>query len=131
METQTTKYFDNIINKTSAFFVNIKYIIDKTPQRSIIRMTASYKDYRIFITELLCDEYRKYNFYLLKGNYVKVGFDNAPDIRAIKLKFNKIPNNDIDKLVPHVHLKNKTILELTDEKTIDDFIDWISLNIPK
>ena len=129
MENQTTKYFDSIVSKTTAFFKNVNYIIDQTPQRSIIRITANYKHYRVFITELLSDEYRKYNFYLLEGDYVTIGFDNAQDIRAIKLKFDKIPDSDTEKLVPHVHLKNKTILELTNEKTIDDFIDWINFNI--
>lgn len=83
----------------------------------------------MFITELLSPDYRKYNYYILKGDYVVIGFDNSQDIRAIKLKFKKVPHNNIERLVPHKHLKDKTILELTDEITVGDFINWISLNI--
>ena len=129
METETTKYFNDIIDEAKNVFSNLDYTIDNTPERAILRINAIYKDYRIFVTELLSDDYRKYNFYLLKDDYVIIGFDNAQDIRAIKLKFEKIPNSNIDRLVPHKHLKNKTILKLTDEISITDFINWIKLNI--
>ena len=129
MEPEITKYFNDIINNVNNFFSNVEYTIDKTPQRAILRINATYKDYRVFLTELLSKDYRKYNFYLLKDDYVIIGFDNAQDIRVIKLKFKKVPNNKLDRLIPHKHLKNKTVLELTEKITITDFISWISLNI--
>ena len=54
-----------------------------------------------------------------------MGFDNSQDIRAIKLKYNKVSINDIDKLVFHKHLKNNTVLELTEEIKIYDFINYL------
>ena len=94
-----------------------------------MRINATFKENRVFIVELISSDYRKYNYYLLKNNYVIVGFDNSQDVRAIKLKYKKVPKNDIDKLVPHKHLKDKTVLELTEEISISEFINWIEINI--
>lgn len=131
METKTSKYFVEIIEKVQTFFTNVDYEIDKTPSRSILKLTANFSHYRVFITELISDEHRKYNYYLLDENYVVVGFDNSQDVRAIKIKFGKTPKNKSARLVPQCHLKNKTILELTKEANIDDFIYWIKINIKK
>jgi len=129
LETKVTKYFNKLIKKNIIFFSNVNYKIDITPIRAILKINANYKNYRVFITELLSKDYRKYNFYLLKKNYVIVGFDNSQDARAIKLKFKKKPKNKFNLLVPHQHLKNKTILKLTDEIFLEDFIDWIKKNV--
>ncbi|MCD4791858.1 MAG: hypothetical protein K8R54_01395 [Bacteroidales bacterium] len=86
METETSKYFSNIISQINEFFSNVESTIDHTPQRQILRVNAAYKNYRIFITELTSPDYRKYNYYILKDEYVLVGFDNSQDIRAIKMK---------------------------------------------
>ncbi|MEN8121455.1 MAG: hypothetical protein ABFS35_13975 [Bacteroidota bacterium] len=131
MEREITKYFDNIINDINNFFSNVEYTIDRTPHRAILRINATYQDYRVFVTELISKEYRKYNYYLLSKDYVVVGLDNSQDIRAIKLKYKSIPDSNAERLVPHKHLKNKTILELTEEYTITGFIDWIKINIPE
>ena len=104
MEPKIEKYFNSIINKANSFFSNIEYTFDRTPKRAILRIKATYNDYRVFIMELVSPNYRKYNYYLLKNDYVVVGFDNSQDIRAIKMKFKKMPDKDIDKLVPHKHL---------------------------
>ena len=130
MEREITKYFDDLIHDIKGFFSNVKYTVDRTPDRVILRINAFYQNYRVFVTELVSEEYRKYNYYLLSKDYVVVGFDNSPDIRALKLKFKNIPDKNIDRLVPHKHLKNKTIIELTAELKITDFIDWISENTP-
>jgi len=129
LETKTTGYFNTIISEVIDFFSDVEYTGDYTPQRAILRINATYKDHRVFISELISPDYRKYTFYILKDNYVVAGFDNSQDIRAIKLKFKKPPDNDIDRLIPHLHLKNKTVLELTDEITLTDFINWIKVNI--
>ena len=103
---------------------------DISPQRAILRIRARYKKYRISATELLSPQYRKYNYYLLDVNYVITGFDNAPDTRAIRLKYGEIPTDDKEKMVPHQHLKNKTELVLTSEIQFQDFIEWIKSNLP-
>lgn len=129
METEIGAYFDDIIQQAEDYFDNVESKIDITPERSILRLQATYKQYRMFATELKSPEYRKYNYYLLELNFVVVGFDNSPDARAIKLKYDKIPQNDVDKLVPHQHLENKTILNLTEEIFFSDFIEWLKKHL--
>jgi hypothetical protein len=129
LETKITEYFNSLIKLAEANFENVTYKTDVTPQRAILRLNARYKQYRIAASELLHEEYRKYNYFLLELDFVVAGFDNAPDSRAIKMKYSKIPESDKDKLVPHLHLKNKTELFLTKEFYFNDFIEWINSNL--
>ncbi|MEM8526199.1 MAG: hypothetical protein AAGG68_16280 [Bacteroidota bacterium] len=129
METKIRTYFDDIIQQAEDYFEQVEHEIDTTPARAILRLKATHKQYRMFATEIKSPDYRKYNYYLLEMDFVVVGFDNAPDARAIKLKYDKIPQNDVDKLVPHQHLENKTILKLTEEIYFSDFIAWLKENL--
>lgn len=129
METKIREYFDGIVNKAKAKFNNVSFVIDHSPERAILRINAEYKKYRIFTSELLNEEYRKYNYYLLEVDFVVVGMDNSQDHRAIRLKYGKMPEKNKDRLVPHIHLNNKTELQLTDEMHFEDFIAWIEVNL--
>lgn len=88
-----------------------------------------YGSFRLFVTELFSENRRKYRYYLLKDNWVEVGFDNSPDPRALRLKYGQITTSQVGELVPHLHLANKTELFLTDEISYDEFLDWLSANI--
>ena len=129
METETTKYFDDLIKLAQSFFDEVEYEIDRSPERSILRITAEYGPYRVFIAELLTYLEREYRYYLLRGNWVEAGFDNSPDPHAIRLKYGKIGKEHVGEYVPHLHLEDKTRLELTDETTLFSFVTWIEENI--
>ena len=87
MDTKITDYFADIVKLAEVNFQEVNQTIDITPKRSILHLEGKYGEYRILITELFSDELRKYRYYILRGDWVKAGFDNSPDPRAIRLKY--------------------------------------------
>ncbi|HEY9706184.1 MAG TPA: hypothetical protein V6C58_27355 [Allocoleopsis sp.] len=129
MDKQTTDYFTSIIAQAQANFEQVQYTVDSTPKRAILRLKAVYDSYQILVTELLSDEERKYRYYILQENWVEAGFDNAPDPRAIRLKYGKIGHEHTGELIPHLHLENKNELLLTEDMTFERFVDWLKENL--
>lgn len=124
MDTQTYDDFTRIVQQAEALCTDVTSVIDATPERSILRLQAAYGKYRVFVTELRDAQTRKYRYYLLKGNWVEVGFDNSPDPRVLRLKYRKIGQHTRE-LIPHCHRENKQHIELTDEMTMEMFVQWI------
>lgn len=129
MDEKTSRHFAEIIELAQTVFENVTYEIDATPDRSILRMNADYGKYQILVTELFSDGIRKYRYYVMFGNSVEAGFDNAPDPRAIRLKYGKIGEEHAGENVPHLHQEDKTKLSLTEEMTFQDFVDWLKGNL--
>ena len=128
MDTKITDHFDGIIHLAQQAFQQVEYAVDSSPQRTILKLNARYGDLRIIVVELFSDSQRKYRYYALLENWVMVGFDNSPDPRAIRLKYGRIGKEHVRKLVPHIHLHDKTELELTDEIAFTDFVAWLQEN---
>ena len=105
------------------------YEIDATPDRSILKIEADHGKYQILVTELFSDGLRKYRYYVLKGSWVEAGFDNAPDPRAIRLKYGKIGDEHAGENVPHLHREDKTKLSLSEEMTFQNFVEWLKNNL--
>jgi len=126
---EITKHFDDLISLARTIFIQVGFVKDMTPERSILRLRAEYGQYRIVVSELFSDDIRKYSFYVLHEDRIEAGFDNAADIHAIRLKYGHAAKEHFGELVPHLHLKNKTELFLTDEMTFEDFTDWLRLNL--
>ncbi|QTA81871.1 Uncharacterized protein dnl_42250 [Desulfonema limicola] len=124
MDKETSKYFADIITLASSVFEQVEYNTDITPERAILQIRGKYGLFQIFITELIDHKMRKYRYYVLKEDRVEAGFDNAPDPRAIRLRYGKIGGEYAGKNIPHLHLNDKTDIELTDEMTFSDFIQW-------
>jgi hypothetical protein len=103
---------------------------DYSPERAILRLTARYRHHRVFITEIVSRTSRQYRYYVLDKDVVVVGFDNAADARALHLKYGQKRKKHIGELIPHVHLKNKAQLELTEEMTCAAFLAWLQANVP-
>lgn len=131
MDTQTRNDFADIIQQASAAFSEVEYTIDTTPERSILRLQANYAQYRIFITELIDRQHRKYRYYVIRGDWVEVGFDNSPDPRALRLKYGQIGAEHAGEYLPHRHDHNKTRIELTGEMDVAQFIAWIHTHLPQ
>ena len=104
--------------------------IDATPVRALLRITAQYGPYRIFITELSDESSRKYRYYVLRGNAVEAGFDNSADPRALRLKYGQIGEEHVGECIPHLHRANKTQLLLTEELSCVDFVHWLHQHLP-
>ncbi len=131
MDTQTRGDFTDIIRQATANLSEVEYTIDTTPERSILRLQANYGQYRIFITELIDSQHRKYRYYVIRGAWIEVGFDNSSDPRALRLKYGRIGAEHAGESIPHRHDQNKTRLELTGETDVAQFMTWIHTHLPQ
>ncbi|MBE0683003.1 MAG: hypothetical protein IH589_13915 [Anaerolineales bacterium] len=129
MDEKTSRHFAEIIELAESVFENVAYEVDATPDRSILRINAEYGKYVILVTELFSDGLRKYRYYVLHGKWVEAGFDNAPDPRAIRLKYGQIGEEHAGENIPHLHREDKTQLYLTEEMTFAGFVDWLKINL--
>ena len=129
MDEKTSRHFAQIIELAQSAFENVTYEIDATPDRSILRISAEYGKYQILVTELFSAGIRKYRYYVLRGDWVEAGFDNAPDSRAIRLKYGKIGEEHAGENIPHLHREDKSQLYLTEEMSFQDFVDWLKGNL--
>ena len=102
---------------------------DHSPERAILRLTARHGRYRVFITEIVSRTSRQYRYYVLDGDIVVAGFDNAPDARALRLRYGRQRKKHIGELIPHLHLRDKTQLELTEEMTCAAFLTWLQADV--
>ncbi|MCP4696703.1 MAG: hypothetical protein GY862_07630 [Gammaproteobacteria bacterium] len=125
MVTKITAGFAELIRLANASFQQVEITTDSTPQRAILRIQAIYGPYRITVTELFSDGVRKYCYYVLRGDWVEAGFDNNPDPRALRLKYGHIGETHHGEPIPHLHLQDKTVLQLTDEMQFADFVEWV------
>jgi hypothetical protein len=101
-----------------------------TPQRTILRVSARWGRYRVWVTEIVSIA-REYRYYVLDGDLVVVGFDNAADPRAVDLKYGKQAKQHYGEGIPHVHRNDKTVLELTEAMSCADLIAWLEANLEK
>jgi len=129
LDSQTSGYFDSVVAAAEGIFQQVEHTIDSTPERSILRLRAVYGRHRVFVTELLSEDVRKYRYYLLLDNWVLAGFDNSPDPRAIRLKYGQVGMEHAGEMIPHLHEQNKTQLRLTEDMTFSNFLDWLESNI--
>ncbi|MFZ5908644.1 MAG: hypothetical protein ACOYYU_01355 [Chloroflexota bacterium] len=129
MDEKTSRHFDRIIQLARSSFEQVRYEVNSTPERSILNLWGEQGQYRIFVTELFSDKIRKYRYYVLRGEWVEAGFDNSPDLRAIRLKYGKIGKEYAGENIPHLHLDNKSRISLTEEMTFAAFVEWIRTNL--
>ena len=125
MDPEIAAHFAGITDQARGFFEQVEYTPDATPERAILRLQVVHGRYRIFITELFSEGLRKYRYYILQNDRVEAGFDNAPDPRALRLRYGRISAEHVGELVPHLHEDDKTKISLTEEITFSNFIDWL------
>lgn len=131
MGATSTDHFDRITALVRSHLDAVEMIEeDHTPERSLLRLSARYGRYRIFITEIISREIRKYRYYVLDGEKVVAGFDNAADPRALRLKYGHIGPEHAGEFIPHLHLEDKSKIELTGEIKCTDFITWLKTHLP-
>lgn len=130
MDPHPTVSFADIIRTAQALFKHVVVEVDTTPARAILRIQAQYSQYRVFITELIDARTRKYRYYVLHGDNVEVGFDNSPDPRALRLKYDRIGEAHAGEAIPHLHRANKTQIKLTEEISFTAFMDWLQQHLP-
>ena len=131
MDEKTARHFADIIELARSVFEQVAVEMDTTPERSILRLQADYGQYRVFVTELFSESARKYQYYVLRGDFVEAGFDNSPDPRAIRLKYGEIGKEHAGEIISHLHLENKTSLSLTEEMSFSSFVEWLKKNLAR
>lgn len=123
--------FAELIRQVEAYFGECQVVEhDHTPRRSILVAVCRYGTYTVRITEIVDQIQRKYRYYVLKGDEVIAGFDNAADPRAVQKKYGRSYRHHIGELIPHLHLENKSKLALTEEMTVSRFVDWLRVHLP-
>ena len=86
-------------------------------------MGGDYSVYQVRLREIRrADGSRKYAYYVLHQSQIIVGFDNASDPRALRLKFGEDYACHRLELVPHRHTEGKKAIELTSEMDCAAFI---------
>lgn len=131
MDPASTDDFARIIALAQARLTDVQTLEeDHSPQRSILRLTAQHGRYRVFITEIHSAAERHYRYYVLDGDTVVVGFDNAADAQALRLKYGPQRKQHVGEPIPHLHLEDKTELQLTGEMTVAAFLNWLQTNVP-
>lgn len=129
MDTPAADAFARITELARAAFDQVNFLTDFTPERSILRLSAVYGVYQVRVVELISQNTRQYRYYVLRGEFVKVRFDNSPDPRAIRLRYGRISAEHANEPVPHLHRADKTQLFLTEDMTFEAFVDWLKANI--
>ena len=129
MDRTASEYIDNVVKAIPTAFEQSEYEFDATPSRIILSVRCKYGPYQVFITELFSNAARKYRYYVLYQNQVVAGFDNAPDPRAIRMKYGTIGRDHTGEQIPHLHLENKKRIELTGELSFFDFVQWVKKNL--
>jgi hypothetical protein len=126
MDGEAEKYFNRIIDLAKKSLQSVKIVeYDISYRRAFLKIKANHKGFDVRITEVLDKDGRKYSYYLLRGGKVILGFDNAPDIRALKAKYGSQFRNHFGENVPHRHGKKKETINLTAEMEFTDFLNEI------
>ncbi len=100
--------------------------LDFNPDRIIWEVHGSSGQFDIRLKEIFNQSGRMYSYYVLDDNGVVAGFDNYPDRRALRLKYGQEFKFYLSRLIPHKHGPGKTTLELTEEMTVEAFLDYLS-----
>ncbi len=98
---------------------------------ALLEMSGDYGVYQVRLREIwLTDGSRKYAYYVLYHSRVIVGFDNASDPRALRLKYGEDYTSHRLELIPHRHTVDKKAVELTPEMDCAAFVSWLKENLP-
>ena len=125
MEIEIRKHFDEILAATRSVLGDLNIEEDISKRRALLKVKGSFGVFDVRITEIIDQEKRKYAYYLIHNGKVEYGCDNAPDIKALKLKYRDAYCRHLNEPVPHAHGKGKKSLELTDEMSVEDFFKRI------
>jgi hypothetical protein len=103
---------------------------DERPARALIDLEGRWGPYRIIVSQIhLADGGMRYAYYVLDTeNHLVHGFDNSPDIQAIKLRYGRGHRQHLNERVPHQH-SAEGVLGLTELMDFDAFIGWLKANL--
>lgn len=127
MEAKIRSYFDDLIKDAESAFEHVELERDISVRRALLKLNASCGTFEIRVTEVIDEKGRNYAYYVLKEGAVVMGFDNAPDITALKLKYGEHFRDHLSERIPHVHGKAKKSIQLTTDLSFRAFLEQVSL----
>jgi len=125
MEGKIRRHFNEIIENAKAVLEDMEIEQDYSVKRALLKISGNFRKFKVRITEVVDEDKRKYAYYLIKNDLVMIGFDNAPDIRALKIKYGKDYVHHHDERIPHFHGKGKKSIELTKEISFREFLEAV------
>lgn len=125
MEGKIRRHFDQIVTAAKSLLNNIKIEEDISVKRALLKISGKYGSFEVKVTEIIDEKKRKYAYYLINKGVVEYGCDNAPDIKALKMRYGKDYSRHLHEPVPHSHDKGKKTIELTDEMDTKEFFEKI------
>lgn len=63
MDAKVTEHFADIVDSARTVFEQIAYRTDISPKRAILNLQGVFGPYRMFVTEIISDDIRKYRYY--------------------------------------------------------------------
>jgi len=133
MDRPPGEYIDALIAEARSHFQDVRVRCrDERPARALIDLEGWWGPYRIIISEIILPEGDiRYAYYVLDvQDRLVQGFDNTPDVRAIKQCYGRDYGDHLGELTPHQHDAHGT-LTLTEMMNLDRFIAWLQANLPK
>lgn len=130
MDTRIAAHFDELISLVRAHLTDAEVVRrDMTSRRAILEPRGIREKYTVRLVEIVTPGGREYRYYVFDGTYIVAGFDNHADLSAIRLCYGAEWKQHRYEPIPHLHLENKTKLELTEEMTCQKFLSWMELNL--
>ena len=130
MDTGIAAHFDGLILLARAHLASVEVVRrDVTSRRAILELRGSWERYTIRLVEIVTPDGREYRYYVFDGTYIVAGFDNHADLSAIRLCYGADWKQHRYEPIPHLHLENKTKLELTEDMTCQQLLTWMELNL--
>ncbi len=105
--------------------------LDSNPDRSLWEMHGSVGKFDIRVKEIFSQSGRMYSYYVINEGKVEVGFDNYPDVHALRRKYGSDFHKHVSELIPHKHGSCKRTMELTEERSVEDFLEHLQEEILK
>lgn len=129
MESKIRRHFDEIVTLAQSLLNNIKIEEDLSEKRALLKISGIFETREVRVTEIIDEEKRKYAYYLINKGAVEYGSDNAPDLKALKMKYGKEYKKHLNEPIPHSHDKGKKSIELTDEMSAKEFFKKIKFSL--
>ena len=133
MDFPVGEHIDRLIAVAQANLSNMRIVRrDERPARALIDLEGQWGIYRIIISEIILPGGDiRYAYYVLDADNCLVhGFDNTPDVRAIKQRYGRDYRQHLGERIPHKH-DASDVLSLTEPMTLESFITWLQENLPQ
>ena len=125
MDGEVEGHFNEIITLGKKHLQDVKIERDVSYKRALLKIRGVFKGSEVRVTEVIDMAGRKYSYYLLREGEVVVGFDNAPDVRALRIKYGAKLKGHLGESIPHRHGEKKKTITLTNEIKFKDFLNEI------